>query len=44
MYQFVLNMWVFNKLTEKQVNSYAEKGFITTKEAEQVLATPKEDK
>jgi hypothetical protein len=40
MYQFVLNMWVFGKVTESQVTSYASKGFITQQEAQQILATP----
>lgn len=42
MYPFILNMWVFGKITEIQVNSYAVKGFITRQEAQQILATPKE--
>jgi hypothetical protein len=41
MYSFILNMWVFGKITETQVNSYAAKGFITQEEANQILATPK---
>lgn len=40
MYQFVLNMWVFGKVSETQVNSYAVKGFISAEEAQQILATP----
>lgn len=40
MYQFILNMWVFRKVSEEQVRSYATKGFITQAEAEQILATP----
>jgi hypothetical protein len=42
MYAFILNMWVFGKITELQVNSYAVKGFITQEEANQILATPQE--
>lgn len=44
MYQFLLNMWVFGKVSEQQVNSYSIKGFITETEAQQILATPKEAK
>lgn len=40
MYEFILNMYVFGKITETQVNSYAQKGFITQQEADQILATP----
>jgi len=40
MYQFILNMWVFGRVTEEQVNSYVGKGFITQDEANQILATP----
>ncbi|WP_170169224.1 hypothetical protein [Mesobacillus subterraneus] len=43
MYQFVLNMWVFGKVTETQVNNYTTKGFITEQEAQQILATPQDD-
>jgi hypothetical protein len=42
MYQFILNCWVFHKITESQVTSYASKGFITEQEAQQILATPQE--
>jgi hypothetical protein len=42
MYAFILNMWVFGKISESQVNSYATKGFITQEEANQILATPQE--
>lgn len=42
MYQFILNMWVFRRVTEGQVRSYAQKGFITAQEADQILATPQE--
>ncbi|WP_278187276.1 MULTISPECIES: hypothetical protein [Bacillaceae] len=44
MYQFVLNMWVFRRITEEQVNSYATKGFIEPEEATRILATPQEVK
>lgn len=42
MYQFLLNMWIFGNVTEQQINNYVTKGFITRKEADQILATPKE--
>lgn len=42
MYQFILNMWTFGNITEQQVNSYVTKGFIDQKQAEQILATPKD--
>jgi hypothetical protein len=42
MYQFVLNMWVWKRVTEENVNYYATRGFITTQEAQQILATPQE--
>jgi hypothetical protein len=40
MYQFIRNMWTLGKITEQQVRSYAQKGFITQQEADQILATP----
>ena len=42
MYAFILNMWVFGKITEEQVNNYVTKKFITRAEADQILATPQE--
>lgn len=42
MYQFILNMWVFGNVCEEQVISYAEKGFITEQQTQQILATPQE--
>lgn len=42
MYQFLLNMWIFKKVSEQQINNYVGKGFITRKEADQILATPQE--
>lgn len=44
MFAFIKNMWVFKKVTEQQVRSYAQKGFITQQEADQILATPQEVK
>jgi hypothetical protein len=34
MYQFILNMWVFGRITEQQVRNYAQKGFITQQETD----------
>lgn len=42
MYQFILNMYVFGNVSEQQVNNYAQKGFITQAQADQILATPTE--
>lgn len=42
MYQFILNMWVFGKVTEEKINTYVQKGFITQEEANQILATPRQ--
>lgn len=42
MYQFLLNCWVYGKVTEAQLNNYAAKGFITQQEANQIIATPRE--
>lgn len=42
MYQFILNMWVWRRVTEQQINSYAAKGFITEQEAQQILVTPQD--
>ncbi|WP_176215139.1 hypothetical protein [Cytobacillus gottheilii] len=43
MYQFILNMWVFRKVSEQQVTNYGNKGLITPKEAQQILATPQQE-
>ena len=40
MYQFVLNMWIMNRLTEAQIDVYVTKGFIKQEEKEMILATP----
>ena len=42
MYQFILNMWVFDKIKEEEkIIWYASKGIITQQEATQIIATPK---
>jgi hypothetical protein len=40
MYNFILSMWVARKITETKVREYAAKGFITTQEADLIIATP----
>lgn len=40
MYQFLLNLWVYNRVTEEQIQNYVTKGFITEQESNQILATP----
>lgn len=42
MYQFILNMWVFDKIkTEEKINWYSSKGILSSEEAKQIIATPK---
>jgi hypothetical protein len=42
MYQFILNLWVFDKLkTEAEVYNLSAKGYITQEEASRIVATPK---
>lgn len=42
MYQFILNMWIVDKIkTADKVYSYAQTGFITKEEADMIVATPK---
>ena len=41
MYQFLLNMWIMNRLTETQVNAAVTKGYITQEEANMIIAMPK---
>lgn len=43
MYQFILNMWIWRRVTEENIRSYTTKGFITDQEATQILATPQEE-
>jgi uncharacterized XkdX family phage protein len=42
MYGFILNMWVFGRIKEDDVNTFVEKGYITEQEASQILATPQD--
>jgi hypothetical protein len=40
-YNFILNCWKLNKITVEDVESFAAKGFITSEQAEEILAVPK---
>lgn len=40
MYQFVLNMWIMNRITESQIDIYVAKRYISDDEKEMILATP----
>lgn len=39
MYQFILNMWIMERVTAVKVQSYVPR-FITQVEADMILATP----
>lgn len=39
MYNFILNMWVQNRITAEKVSAFIGK-CITTEQADQILATP----
>ena len=39
-YNFILNMWMMNKINELKVQSYVSKSYITQVEADMILATP----
>lgn len=41
MYQFLLNMWLMNRIDESYLSIMVTKGFITQKEKEVMVATPK---
>lgn len=38
MYNFILNCWKLGKITADDVNAFAEKGFITSKQAKEIVA------
>lgn len=40
MYYFIRNMWTLGRLCKEQVESYVEKGFITSEESAEILALP----
>lgn len=41
MYDFLINMWVTNRVMEEFLVVQMERGFITEKELNQILSTPK---
>lgn len=41
MYQFLLNLWIMNRINETNIQNAVNKGFITQEEANTILATPK---
>lgn len=40
MYPFLLNLWVFCRVTEEELQVIVDKGFITQQEMNQIVATP----
>jgi hypothetical protein len=40
-YDFLLNLWVLNRLSESQINTAVQKGYITQDQANTILNTPK---
>lgn len=42
MYKFLLDMWVSGRVTKEQIRSYADFGFITQEQADEILATPQD--
>lgn len=40
MYNFILNMWVMNRIDSVKVQSYITKGYIAQVEVDMILATP----
>lgn len=40
-YDFLLNLWVLNRLSEAQINTAVSKGYITQEQANTILNTPK---
>lgn len=40
MYNFILNMWIMQKIDEAKVQSYVVKNYITQAEADMIIATP----
>lgn len=43
MYDFILNMWIMQRIDAAKVQSYVTKGYITQAEADMILATPQMD-
>lgn len=42
MYPFLLNMWIMKKIDETYLTGQVQKGRISEKEKEMILATPQE--
>lgn len=40
MYQFLLNMWMLNKIDERKLQTYVPK-YITQEQANNIMATPR---
>ncbi len=40
MYKFVYNMWIMKRITDEQVQAYADKGILTQEEVNIILSTP----
>lgn len=40
-YNFILNCWKLGKITEDDVEGFVVKGYITSEQAEEILAVPK---
>ena len=38
MYNFILNCWKLQKITETDVQTFVQKGFITAKQAKEITA------
>lgn len=41
MYQFILNMWIMQRITSEKVQSYVLK-YITQQQCDMILATPQD--
>lgn len=39
MYQLLLNLWVMKRIGETRINNAVARGYITTEEADMILAT-----
>lgn len=42
MYHFILNCWKLHKVTQDDVQIFVEKGYITAKQAKEILAAPQQ--
>ena len=41
-YNFILNCWKLQKITAEDADGFAAKGFITSKQAKQIIAVPQQ--